>query len=398
MPSSPDSNDGPGADAILGREIVLVLGGGNALGAYLAGACQQLDERGIRLDRIVGSSVGAVTGAILAGNAPERRIRKLKEYWAGATQRTHAAAAPSTDLRLRQLYNGAHAALALAVGRPTLFGPRYPGLWSILPGMPDDVALHDQAPLRRTLLRLVDFDRLNRAEVRFTLACTDLETGEDVYFDNTREAIGPDHLLASTAIAPLFPPVEIGGRLLCDPGFTNNLPLEPVFDPPPERDLVCLAVDLFSLRSPRPASLDAALERAQDLAFASAAKRSIKALRREYALRAAAEPNGPRVRLVHLAYRAADHELVAKMLDFSPSSVRDRWAAGRRDMASGLDLLGRPLAGDRGRFEYLAVDPRDATTAAEPGATARDGSAGEHDRPASGSMPPEAPSPAACAG
>src|SRR3954447_5715015 len=90
--------------------------------------------------------------------------------------------------------------------------------------------------LRDTLERLVDFDRLNRAEVRLTLACTDLETGEDVYFDNTREEIRPEHVLASAAIAPLFPPVEIGGRLLCDPGYANNLPLGAVFDPAPAED------------------------------------------------------------------------------------------------------------------------------------------------------------------
>jgi NTE family protein len=342
-----------------------VLGGGNALGAYLAGAYERLHEAGVRPDRIVGASIGAVTGAILAGNPPERRLERLEAFWAGAALPTFRA--PAADGRGRQVYNGLHAALAAILGRPTIFRHRYPGLWSVLPGVPDDVALYDHAPLRGTLERLVDFDRLNRAEVRLTLACTDLETGEDVHFDNTRERIGPEHVLASAAIAPLFPPVEVDGRLLCDPGYANNLPLGAVFDPPPEEDLVCLAVDLFSLRSPRPASLDAALERAQDVVFASAARRHVEALRREYALRERLEPAGPRVRLVHLAYRAAGHELAAKTLDYSPSSLRDRWAAGRRDMAGGLALLaGRAVDGPR--FEYLAVDPRQAGAAAEAGA------------------------------
>jgi len=342
-----------------------VLGGGNALGAYLAGAYEHLHEAGVRPDRIVGASIGAVTGAILAGNPPERRLERLEAFWAEAALPTFRA--PAAGVRGRQLYNGVHAALAAILCRPTIFRRRYPGLWSVLPGVPDDVALYDHAPLRGTLERLVDFDRLNRAEVRLTLACTDLETGEDVYFDNTREAIGPEHVLASAAIAPLFPPVEIGGRLLCDPGYANNLPLGAVFDPAPAEDLVCLAVDLFSLRSPRPASLDAALERAQDVVFASAARRHVEALRREYALRQALEPAGPRVRLVHLAYQAAGHELAAKTLDYSPSSLRDRWAAGRGDMASGLALLDG-VAVDGPRFEYLAVDPRSAGAAAEAGA------------------------------
>ncbi len=140
-----------------------------------------------------------------------------------------------------------------------------------------------------------------------------------------------------------------------------------MFDPAPERDLVCLAVDLFSLRSPRPASLDAVLERAQDIVFASGGRRRIEGLRREYALHEALQPEGPRVRLVHLAYQAASHELASKTLDFSPSSLRDRWAAGRRDMASGLALLDGAAADNGSRFEYLAVDPQEAGATAEAG-------------------------------
>ncbi len=167
--------------------VALVLGGGNALGAYLAGAYETLHERGVRPERIVGASIGAVTGAILAGNPPERRLERLREFWAGAALHTFGAPAPA-GLRGRQAYNGSHVALTTALGgRPGLFGHRFPGLWSVLPGMPGDVALYDHAPLRRTLERLVDFDRLNRAdEVRLTVACTDLETGDDVYFDNAR--------------------------------------------------------------------------------------------------------------------------------------------------------------------------------------------------------------------
>jgi NTE family protein len=229
--------------------------------------------------------------------------------------------------------------------------------------MPGDVALYDHTPLRRTLERLVDFDRLNRGELRFIAACTDIETGEDVYFDNARHEIGPEHILASAAISPLFPPVEIDGRILCDPGYANNLPLDPVFDPPPERDLVCIAIDLFSLKSARPASLDAVLERTQDIVFASAGRRRIEGLQREYGLRQEMQPEGPRVRLIHLAYHAPGHELAAKTLDYSPSSITDRWAAGGRDMASGLALLDG-AGGSHRRFAYLPVEPTGAASGA----------------------------------
>jgi NTE family protein len=334
------------------------------LGAYLAGAWERLDEQGLRPDRIVGASIGAVTAAILAGNAPEDRRDRLKEFWSEAT--LHTVLPEPANLRGRQVYNGVHVALAAALSRPSIFGHRYPGLWSILPGMPNDTALYDHTALRHTLERLVDFDRLNRAGTRLTVACTDLETGGDVYFDNTREELRPEHILASAALAPLFPPVEIGGRLLCDPGYANNLPLDPVFDPAPEEDLLCVAIDLFGLRSPGPGSLDAVLERAQDIVFASAGRRRVEALRREYALREELRPDGPRVRLLHLAYQAASDQLATKTLDFSPSSIRDRWAAGRRDAASGLALLAD--ARSSRRFEYVPVDPRSAAASTEGGA------------------------------
>ena len=171
LPSPSPRPDRDGLPTGEGREqVALVLGGGNALGAYLAGAYERLHEQGVRPERIVGASIGAVTGAILAGNPPERRLERLQAFWAEAAQ--HTARAAPAGLRGRQVYNGAHAALAAALGRPSIFGHRYPGLWSILPGMPGDVALYDHSPLRRTLESLVDFDRLNRAdEVRFTLAC-----------------------------------------------------------------------------------------------------------------------------------------------------------------------------------------------------------------------------------
>ena len=349
------------------EQVALVLGGGNALGAYLAGACEFLHERGVLIDRIVGASIGAVTAAILAGNPPGRGLERLRKFWTEAAP--HALPGAPAGPRGRRAYNGAHVALTASFGRPGLFAHRYPGLWSMLPGMPGDVALYDHAPLRRTLERFVDFDRLNRAETHFTLACTDIETGEDVYFDNRRHEIGPEHVLASTAIAPLFPPVEIDGRLLSDPGYANNLPLDPVFDPPPGDDLTCIAIDLFSLRNRPPASLDETLERAQDIVFASAGRRRIEALGREYALREELRPEGPRVRLVHLAYRAARHELATKSLDYSPSSIRDRWAAGRRDMASGLALLHGAAAEGGGRFRYLPVEPGKGGATVEAGRT-----------------------------
>ena len=302
-------------------QIALVLGGGNALAAYLAGAYECLHLRGFRPDWIIGASVGAVTGAILAGNPPEHRVERLHEFWRQAM--IHTSGSPTRNVKFRQVYNGAHSAWATMAGRPGLFRRRYPGLWSILPWMPNDVAVLDHSPLRRTLERLVDFDRLNGGHVRFSVATVDIQTGEEVYFDNTRDVIRPEHVFASAAIPPAFPPVEINGRLLCGAGYTNNLPLDPPFREPLPEDLTCIAVELFSLQAPRPASLDAVVERAHDLIFASAGRRTIEALEREYELRERLDPHGPRVRLVHLAYKADGHEVSAKTFDYSPSSLMD---------------------------------------------------------------------------
>lgn len=338
------------------RDLAMVFAGGNAIGAYHAGAYEVLHDHGLRPDRVVGASIGAVTAAIVAGNAPEDRVAKLRMFWDEATQATGLG--PNGPLKPRQTYNGLHALLALAWGRPSIFGHRVPGPWSALPWMPNDVALFDNAPLLRTLERLVDFERLNRGDTRLTVACVDVETGDEVYFDTSREVVGPRHILASTAIMPAFPPVEIDGRLLCDAGYTNNLPLDPIFEAEPERGLLCIALDLFSLRAPRPASLDAVLERANDLIFASPPRRAIAGLRREYGLRERLDPNGPSVTLLHLVYQAGADELAAKSFDFSPSSIRDRWTAGGLDAIRGLEALAPDRTG-HGRFDYIAIpNPR----------------------------------------
>jgi NTE family protein len=364
-----------------GTDFALVLGGGNALGAYLAGGCELLEERGLRPGWIVGASMGAVTGAILAGNRPEERLPRLRQFWAEAAQ--HTGLSPSEALKPRQSYNGLHALHALAWSRPSIYRHRLPGLWSALPGVPNDVALFDHSPLRGTLERLVDFGRLAAGETRLTVGCVDLESGEEVYFDSHEGGIRPEHLMASTAILPVFPPVEVGGRLLCDPGYANNLPFDPLFGEEPERDLLCIALDLFSLKAPRPASLDAVLERANDLIFASAPRRAIAGLQREYALREMLRPDGPRVTLLHLAYQAGADEVAAKSFDYSPSSVRDRWAAGARDMAAGLDQLRSPgVAPRNGRFTYLTRGDGDPPPlAGEPKAGTTLDAAVSHARP-----------------
>jgi NTE family protein len=354
------SNDAPVDDRPTRPEVTLVLSGGHALGAYLAGVYEALHVGGLRPNRIVGSSTGAVTAAILSGNPPERRLDQLRRYWDEAAQ-AETWPYPPQGGPLRQAHNAAHAFLAAAMGRPSIFRPRWFGPWSMLalPWLPGELALHDHAPLCGTLERLVDFDLLNRAGPRLSLGCVDIETGEEVWFDSARERIDKEHVLASAALMPHLPPVAIGGRVLCDPGYANNLPVDQALSEPPERDLLCLAVELFSLRGTCPTSLEGAMRRMQDIMFASHSGHHVAALRREYALRGRLEPEGPAVTLVHIVYEAPAHEVAAKMLDFSRASLEERWAAGRRDTERALGLIPSGAGGARERFAYIRSSATD---------------------------------------
>ncbi|NUZ07813.1 patatin-like phospholipase family protein [Piscinibacter koreensis] len=337
------------------RHIGLALSGGNALGAYAAGAYEALHGAGIEPDIVSGASIGAVTAAILAGNPPAERVEKLQAFWQQAATGSAFGLAPVSG-RPRDIYNKMHAMQTVFAGRPGLFMPRPTGFLSMLPGTPPDLGLFDGRPLVPTLERLVDFDRLNRAGLPLVIACVDLETGEPVYFDSRKQAITPQHLLATTAFIPGFPPVEVDGRLLGDPGMFCNLPLDPLLDAPPAGDQLCFCVDLFDSRGERPASLDSALERAQDIAFSSQSLRSIEAYRKEQRLRALLAEIAPRidaadptraaiereartgaVEVVLVAYRPPAHETGAKAIEFSRASIGERWEAGRADMSAAVE-------------------------------------------------------------
>lgn len=347
----------------MAAQTILVLGGGNALAAYHAGVFEELAQRDIRPDWIIGASAGAITGAIIAGNPPELRVQRLRDFWAEAE--TRGPFELSGNVKFRQYYNGWHVAWTALFGRPSIFGHRLPGFWGVLPGPQNDVALYDHRPLAATLERLVDFDLLNRSDARFSVLCIDIETGEEVVFDTHRGRIAPAHILASAAITPGFPPIEIDGRMLCDPGYVNNAPIDLAFAQPPDRDTLVLLIELFNLRSPRPASIDAVLERTQDILFASPTRKSIEALRREYTLRSEADRNLPSIRLLHLAYAAAAHELSTKTIDFSPSSIRDRWDAGQKDIVAALASC-RSLQKEPG-LTYIAHGARDQRNPASAG-------------------------------
>lgn len=329
----------------------LVLGGGNALGAYHLGVCEELLEP-LSPERIIGASIGAVTAAILVGNAPELRLDRLRAFWRQAAQPGPPPGWSWEEARAREsVYAGISALLG---GRPGLFHGGMTRLWPpLVPGV-HARALNDHAPLARTLAQLVDFDRLNGAETEVQLVTLDMESGDEVWFDNRAGRIEPEHLLAATAFPPLYPPVEIGGRLLCDAGLANNVPLDRAFALGKPRPLLCISVDLFSPDHGRPDGLNGTIARAQDLTFASQTRRTVSAVARERALLHQLEASTPPAVLARLAFRAPGHQRALKALDFSRASIDERVACGREDAAM---LLSR-LDGCRWNepFEDIAVE------------------------------------------
>lgn len=368
------------------RRTALVLSGGIALGAFEAGAYEALHEAGGSLDPgwIAGASIGAMNAAIIAGNPPERRVERLRQFWAEA-----AAAMPLLPVWgvpgqgvLRKGYNVASAMQSLMLGRPGIFFPR------LVPGAGERPGLYDLAPLAERLRTLVDFGRLNGGGIRLSVGAMDVVSGERVVFDTHRGArLGPEHVLASCALLPIFAPVEIEGRLLGDGGLSCNTPVDLVLhEPEGDSDLLCFVVDLFARQGRRPRSLAAALNRAVDLVFGNQTWLALEVWRRERELRETAArliarlppesrdaPEAEQllrgsaagtVTVLYLAYRASTDEAgLAKAFDFSQATLTGRWRAGRAHMQAALRTLETlppsPHGGDTGRsgFSIHEIQP-----------------------------------------
>lgn len=320
-------------------QLVLVLGGGNALGGYQAGVYEALHEAGHEPTWVVGASAGAINGALIAGNPPEHRVARLTEFWQPAASESVTSWWPSPAETLRR--TGA-VMLTMGAGRPGVFGPVGPlGSWWDPDAAAAIPALFDSKPLAATLARLADFARINAGAIRYTAGAVDLETGKDAVFDTADRLLTPDHVRASAALIPTFPAVEINGRAYADGGLSANLPLDPVLGSPPSGPVLCIAVDLLPLTQRRPRTLGEAAGRSQDLIFAAQSRRTIERWRMAYALDERLQRAS--VTLARLAYADQDVEVAGKAMDFSPESVRHRWQAGRRDAEA---LLARLATGE----------------------------------------------------
>ncbi len=357
-PASREKPRGEDARKPEDRDRVLVLQGGGALGSYQAGIYEVLDEAELCPHWVAGISIGAINAALIAGNAPGARVERLREFWtiASSTLLPNPLVPPEG---LRSVFNDASAAAIIAYGVPGFFFPRFPPPYLQPPGSLEALSFYDTKPLLETLERLVDFDRINARETRLSVGAVDVRTGNFVNFDNHRQRIGPEHIMASGALPPGFPPIEIDGEFYWDGGLVSNTPLQYVIDEEKRRDLIILQVDLFPARGPMPRNLSEAATREKDIRFSSRTRLNTDDSLRMHAAKVAlrklidALPAGlvsdedlellrcasqeTSVTVVQLIYRNKVYEGHSKDYEFSRATMLEHWKAGTEDMRRTLD-------------------------------------------------------------
>lgn len=350
--------------------VALVLQGGGALGAYQAGVYEALHEAGIRPTWVAGTSIGAINAALIAGNAPEQRLDRLREFWSAVShsgtladvqEANTFAAACLNDVNLRGWFHFASAAQAVVQGQRGFFTPRVPPPWLYSSGDPRATSFYDTSPLRATLLRLVDFERLNAGEVRATFGAVDVETGNFVYFDSEHDAdrpLTPEHVMASGALPPAFAAVKIGERYYWDGGLVSNTPLEYVLEHEPRQDTLAFQVDLWSAKGPLPLDVLEVMERQKDIQYSSRTRKGTDRFAQRQNLRqviaralarippelrddpaiAALREHACRkaMNVVHLIYASKGYESHAKDYEFSALMMREHWQAGLADARATL--------------------------------------------------------------
>lgn len=332
---------------------IFILQGGGALGAYQAGVYAGLAETGEAPDWIAGVSIGAINAALIAGNPPERRIARLREFWERMSSQAPFIPPPLLD-SMRPMFNRASAASAMTFGIPGFFTPRFPPPFMAPNGSSGALSYYDTGPLKATLEELVDFDLINRQPVRLSLGAVNVRTGNSIYFDNTKIQICPEHVMASGALPPGFPPVEIDGEIYWDGGIVSNSPIWYVFDENFRVDALIFQVDVFSAAAEPPQNLAQAQERAKDIQYSSKARFNTARLKeiedRRAALRRVLEklpkallsdPDVQQLRaistrgaltIVHFINRHNTGSLDFKDYEFSRATVMELWEGGYSDV------------------------------------------------------------------
>ncbi len=358
--------------------VALLLQGGGALGAYQGGVYEALAEANIHPDWIAGISIGAINAAIIAGNPPNSRVDRLREFWTGVTSSApwHWSGNPFIDLAqsddTRNLLNQMSANLAAAFGAAGFFSARPLMPWLQPGGTLASTSFYDTKQLKDTLERLVDFDRLNAGMTRFSAGAVNVRTGNFVYFDTTTHKIAAEHVMASGALPPGFPAVEIDGEHYWDGGLVSNTPLQWVIESDPRRkDTLAFQVDLWSAQGALPRNMAEVTTRQKEIQFSSRTRASTGQFKSVHRVQRALDALLRRLpvdleenddlkilksvasdkvhNIIHLIYRARNYEGHSKDYEFSRLSMQDHWRAGYHDAVRTLrhpDVLARPTSLD----------------------------------------------------
>jgi NTE family protein len=336
------------------EQITLLLQGGGALGSYQAGVYEALAEADLQPDWVAGISIGAINSAIIAGNPPERRVARLREFW--ETVSTSPLGIPyfkHTEVRdelNHQFVNQARAMGVLLFGAPNFFVPRLPPAMLWPGGSADKASYYDNAPLKATLDRLVDFDRINSGEMRFSVGAVDVCSGNFTYFDTTTHKIICEQVIASGSLPPGFPATKIGDQYFWDGGLVSNTPLQWVLDSRPRRDTLAFQIDLWNARGMLPKDMIEVEVRQKEIIYSSRNRNATDQYQKMQKLRLAlarvlknippefrdsedvklleAETDDKVCNIVHLIYRSQAYEGIAKDFEFSRRTMEEHWKSG----------------------------------------------------------------------
>ena len=335
------------------EQIALLLQGGGALGAYQAGVYEALAEADLHPDWVAGISIGAINSAIIAGNAPKNRVDALRAFW--HTVSASPLGIPSFrniqfDDTQHLLINQGRAWNTLFFGAPHFFSPRVPPPYLWPPGSADKASYYDNTALRGTLERLVDFDRINSGEMRFSVGAVEVRSGNFVYFDSKKHKIAFEHIAASGSLPPGFPATRIGDHYFWDGGLISNTPLEWVLDSRPRQDTLAFQVDLWNARGELPKDMVEVEVRHKEIIYSSRNRAATERYKYMQKLRIAladlikkvpdelrageeaklllGEANDKVCNIVHLIYRARSYEGIAKDFEFSRRTMEEHWQTG----------------------------------------------------------------------
>jgi NTE family protein len=347
------------------ERVALLLQGGGALGAYQGGVYQALAEANALPNWIAGISIGAVNSAIIAGNPPEKRVARLREFWEAVSASPlgvfgipYCASINLKDAATHRLINQIQALGVALLGAPSFFTPRFPPphIWS--PQELKQLSFYDVSPLRATLERLVDFDRINSREIRFSVGAVNVKTGDFTHFDNMTHKIDARHIVASGSLPPGFPATEVDGEYYWDGGLVSNTPLLWLLDSLPRRHTLAFQVDLWSSSGELPRDLTQADVRQKEIQFASRTRFVTDHFRQQQKLRHAFRHvferlppelrDGPHLamlkeeadesayNIVELIYHSKTYEGIAKDYEFSRLTMEEHWRSGYDDAARAL--------------------------------------------------------------